>query len=80
MDKVSILNQALFEIDPLNTSCKENDCFDEYQQLARLTIEAMEEGASFVDALYANISMLFYEDAAAAMDYAAIENRYESLK
>lgn len=26
------LSQLLFEIDPEKTSCKENDCFDEYDR------------------------------------------------
>ena len=28
------LTKLLFDIDPMNTCCKENDCFDEYQSIS----------------------------------------------
>lgn len=28
------LNKMLFDLDPMNTCCKENDMFDEYQKIA----------------------------------------------
>lgn len=31
---VEQISQALFETDPMNTGCKENECFDEYDRVA----------------------------------------------
>lgn len=28
------INAILFEIDPMNTCCKENNCYDEYERIA----------------------------------------------
>lgn len=38
------LSQALFQTDPANTCCKENDCFDEYDYLAEAIVERLMEG------------------------------------
>lgn len=80
MDVTSMLSQALFELDPLNTACKENDCFDEYDMLATMTMKSVEEGEQLGNALHKNISLLFFEEAADETDYSLIEKQFESIK
>lgn len=35
---LSALTQILYEADLANTSCKENECFDEYEKVAEMAI------------------------------------------
>ena len=55
------ISRALFENDPLNTCCKENDCFDEYDRIAADVAECVEAGATLKDALAEAINEWFYD-------------------
>ncbi|MEX1216548.1 hypothetical protein [Saccharospirillum sp.] len=46
------ISQALFQADPMNTGCKENDCEDEYDMVARAVKDRVDRGASISEALY----------------------------
>lgn len=54
------ISRALFEADPMNTSCQENDCFDEYDYLAQAVKERLTEGWSLDRALVAEVSEWFF--------------------
>lgn len=54
------LSSWLFETDPKNTCCKENDCFDEYDRIASTAIELMSEGQSPEEAI-ANALALWFD-------------------
>ncbi|RUO71655.1 hypothetical protein [Idiomarina ramblicola] len=41
------LSEALYELDPANTYCKENSCFDEYELIAQSTIATEQNGKPF---------------------------------
>ncbi len=47
----SYLSEALYELDPAHTCCKENECFDEYDRIARTVISAESDGEPFTEAL-----------------------------
>ena len=36
--EVAIMSKVLFELDPAGTCCKENDCFDEYDNTAMFIV------------------------------------------
>jgi len=55
------ISDALFETDPMNTCCKENDCFDEYDRIAADVAQSLEAGASLKDALADAINEWFYD-------------------
>lgn len=45
------VSRTLFETDPMHTACKENDCFDEYDRVARGVIAEIENGVTLEHAL-----------------------------
>ena len=55
------ISKALFETDPMNTCCKENDCFDEYDKVAEDVAQRLWEGESLKQALQAEISEWFFD-------------------
>ncbi len=55
------ISKALFETDPMNTCCKENDCFDEYDYVAKAVEERLDEGQSLDEALIREISEWFFD-------------------
>jgi hypothetical protein len=55
------ISRALFESDPMNTCCKENDCFDEYDRIAAGVAESLEAGATLKEALAGAINESFYD-------------------
>lgn len=69
------LSILLYNLDPLNTCCKENNCHDEYDQVASWTSEAMAEGKDLNTALHQTITELFCKDAAENIDYLIIEEK-----
>ncbi|MBJ6137966.1 hypothetical protein [Marinobacter litoralis] len=54
------LSHALFQTDPANTCCKENDYFDEYDYVAEAIVERMVEGMSLEKALAECFSEWFF--------------------
>lgn len=38
------ISKVLFEFDPMETCCKENDCFDEYDAIARAILQKLAKG------------------------------------
>ena len=40
------VSRALFETDPMHTACRENDCFDEYDRVARDVVAEIDDGAT----------------------------------
>ncbi|WP_417529528.1 hypothetical protein [Marinobacter lipolyticus] len=55
------ISQTLFETDPMNTCCKENDCFDEYDYIAKAVAESLAEGHNLKEALVKEISEWFFD-------------------
>lgn len=55
------ISKALFETDPMNTCCKENDCFDEYDSIAEAIAERLAKGESLEQALTVEISEWFFD-------------------
>ncbi|SOB74892.1 hypothetical protein SAMN04488490_0432 [Marinobacter sp. LV10R510-11A] len=55
------ISRALFENDPMNTCCKENDCFDEYDRVAVDVAQCLEAGSTLKDALAGAINEWFYD-------------------
>ncbi|MBF7731117.1 hypothetical protein [Pseudomonas sp. N040] len=41
---VSEISKILFDADPMGTCCKENDCFDEYDAIARAIFQQLSSG------------------------------------
>ncbi|GGE69812.1 hypothetical protein GCM10011533_22730 [Streptosporangium jomthongense] len=58
---VQQISQALFETDPMNTCCKENDCFDEYDGVAGDIVTRIGEGESLKRALMTEMSEWFFD-------------------
>ena len=55
------ISRALYEADPLNTCCKENESFDEYDHIANSIEVRLSGGCRFEEALIAEISEWFFE-------------------
>ncbi|MBG22742.1 MAG: hypothetical protein CMF22_04695 [Idiomarinaceae bacterium] len=45
------LSETLYHLDPANTCCNENKCFDEYDRIARSVIYSEHDGTPFSEAL-----------------------------
>ena len=71
------LSQTLYEHDPMDTCCKENECFDEYDNIAAQAVELIEDGHSLKTALNTVLSDLFSVDLAQEVDYETIENQFK---
>lgn len=56
---VNYLSQALYEIDPANTQCKEKNCYDEYEFIARSVVDAEQDGEPFSVALQEQMTNSF---------------------
>tara|TARA_R110000823_G_scaffold302779_1_gene424061 strand:- start:3095 stop:3352 length:258 start_codon:yes stop_codon:yes gene_type:complete len=57
------ISSALFEADPMNTCCRENDCFGEYDFVAQAVTERLAEGLSLDQALVEEVSKWFFDGA-----------------
>ncbi|MGO2135985.1 MAG: hypothetical protein ACTH3S_11215 [Marinobacter sp.] len=57
------ISKALFDVDPMNTCCRENDCFDEYDYVAEAVTERLAEGLSLDHALVEEVSNWFFDGA-----------------
>lgn len=55
------ISQALFEVDPMNTCCKENSCFDEYDGIAESIRARLVTGDNLEQAMIAEISEWFFD-------------------
>jgi hypothetical protein len=55
------ISKALFEADPMNTCCKENECFDEYDRIAEVIEDRLKEGQRLKQALITEISEWFFD-------------------
>ncbi len=55
------ISQALFETDPMNTCCKENDCLDEYDPVASAVADRIVAGHSLEAALVEEIAEWFFD-------------------
>lgn len=55
------ISQALFEVDPMNTCCKENGCFDEYDGIAEAIRARLVKGDDLEQAMIADISEWFFD-------------------
>jgi hypothetical protein len=47
MNKQQIISEVLFELDPMGTCCKENEIFDEYDDVAKLIDQGLSIKAAF---------------------------------
>tara|TARA_R110001599_G_scaffold342321_1_gene563990 strand:+ start:578 stop:835 length:258 start_codon:yes stop_codon:yes gene_type:complete len=57
------VSKALFDVDPMNTGCRENDCFDEYDYVAEAVTGRLAEGLSLDQALVEEVSKWFFDGA-----------------
>jgi hypothetical protein len=55
------ISKALFEADPMNTCCKENDCYGEYDRVAEAIEDRLKEGQSLKQAFTTEISEWFFD-------------------
>ena len=60
-NRVEQISGALFETDPMNTCCEENDCFDEYDGVAEEIAARVAEGENLERALIREISEWFFD-------------------
>jgi hypothetical protein len=67
------ISTALFESDPMNTCCKENDCFDEYDRIAADVAQRLEAGETLKDALAEAINGWFYDGENLAQSESKVE-------
>jgi hypothetical protein len=60
--KAEMISRALFEFDPMNTCCKENDCFDEYDRIGEGVEGRLRQGFSLKQALVLELAESFFDD------------------
>jgi len=59
--KANMISRALFEFDPMNTCCKENDCFDEYDRIAEAIEGRLRLGFTLKQALVLELAASFFD-------------------
>ena len=59
--KADMISRALFEFDPMNTCCKENDCFDEYDRIAGGVEWRLRQGFTLKQALVLELAESFFD-------------------
>ncbi|QEA37776.1 hypothetical protein FGL86_00965 [Pistricoccus aurantiacus] len=69
------LSCALFDADPMDTCCKENDCFDEYDAIAEDILSKREQGQSLEKSLRHTFGEWFGEVLAKRIDVPALCRR-----
>ncbi|WP_156181550.1 hypothetical protein [Halomonas sp. PR-M31] len=69
------LSRALFDADPMDTCCKENGCFDEYDAIAEDIVSKREQGQSLEKALRDTFDEWFGEALAERIDVPALCRR-----
>ena len=55
----SFISLCLYQIDPMSTCCKENECFDEYDRVANGIKKALEDGYTLRDTVISQFSIWF---------------------
>lgn len=55
------ISEALFHTDPMNTCCKENDCFGEYDNIANGVFTQLLMGCDLKEALILEMVEWFFE-------------------
>jgi hypothetical protein len=55
------ISKALFESDPMNTCCKENNCYTEYDDIAEGVSKRLKIGQNLATAIEEQISHCFYD-------------------
>ena len=68
------ISELLFELDPMMTCCKENDCFDEYDMVSKFIMEDVNQGVSLIDATKRAFHDLFDEDVSKRMNLDQFQN------
>jgi len=53
------ISLCLYQLDPMSTCCKENECFDEYDRIASEIIKVLDDGYTLRDTLTSQFSMWF---------------------
>ncbi|MCL7744276.1 hypothetical protein LV476_04830 [Guyparkeria hydrothermalis] len=66
------VSRILFETDPMHTACKENDCFDEYDRVARGVIAEIENGVTLDGALEQVLGDWFGQELIESRDLAPV--------
>ncbi|MBF5052663.1 hypothetical protein ISO4_01265 [Alcanivorax venustensis ISO4] len=56
------ISRVLFDIDPMGTCCKENDCFEEYDGVAMAVADRLEHGRSLKAAVVGAFDECFGAD------------------
>jgi len=74
------ISRLLFELDPMGTACKENDCVDEYDRVARGMVERHEAGEGLDKALVAELSDWFGMDLVKMADLDAVRMRLKEME
>ena len=62
------ISACLYELDPMQTSCQENDCIDEYHFVAKHIVKNIEQGLMPSRAIYLSLMQLFDEESAKSVD------------
>src|SRR5690554_2729466 len=60
--RVEDIYAALYDIDPMETCCKENDCDDEYMLIAARALKQAQQGIAMEAALYQALCDSFGDD------------------
>lgn len=71
------ISDILFEIDPVDTCCKENECFDEYDTVSFwIANSVINRGESLSEAIRSD----FYDCFNVELEISVYEKVYEKLK
>lgn len=62
------ISELLFELDPMMTCCKENDCFDEYDMVSKFISDDVNNGINLIDATKSAFLDFFDEDISVRMN------------
>ena len=59
--KADSISRALFEFDPMETCCKENDCFDDYDRIAESVEGRLKQGFTLKEGLVLELAESFFD-------------------
>lgn len=55
---IALVNDALYQYDPIRSGCKENDAYDEYESISATIVNAItDKGLTVSDAVYRAFSV-----------------------
>ena len=74
-----VLANIMYDVDPGNTCCKENECTDEYDSIAAIIVDELDLGIPIETAI-SEVYVQFFNDEISESDLKIIIDRFNDSK